>query len=86
LKWGTSVPLNEMKDKVFYVWFDAPIGYISITANYIDNWRNWWQNQDIEYYEFMGKDNIQFHTVFFPSTLIGANQNWKLVDALSTTE
>jgi methionyl-tRNA synthetase len=42
LKWGTPVPLEEFKNKVFYVWFDAPIGYISITANYTDEWKKWW--------------------------------------------
>jgi len=73
LKWGTPVPLEKFKEKVFYVWFDAPIGYISITANYTDEWRQWWQNQEnVELYQFMGKDNITFHTVIFPSTLIGS--------------
>jgi len=46
LKWGTPVPLPEMQDKVFYVWFDAPIGYLSITANYTDEWEKWWKNPD----------------------------------------
>ena len=62
-----------MKDKVFYVWFDAPIGYISITANLVgwDNWKKWWQNPDhVKLFQFMGKDNVTFHTVIFPSTLI----------------
>jgi methionyl-tRNA synthetase len=44
LKWGTKVPLAGFEDKVFYVWFDAPIGYLSITANYTDKWRLWWQS------------------------------------------
>jgi len=44
LKWGTPVPLEGFTDKVFYVWFDAPIGYISITANYTDQWEKWWKN------------------------------------------
>ncbi len=46
LKWGTKVPLAGFEDKVFYVWFDAPIGYLSITANYTDQWRSWWQHPD----------------------------------------
>jgi methionyl-tRNA synthetase len=51
LKWGTPVPLERMKDKVFYVWFDAPIGYISITASYTDEWKQWWQNEsEVELY------------------------------------
>ena len=64
---------EEFKDKVFYVWFDAPIGYISITANYLgadtEDWRKWWQNpEDVELFQFMGKDNTTFHTVIFPCT------------------
>ncbi len=70
LKWGTPVPLEKFKDKVFYVWFDAPIGYISITANYTDEWKQWWKNpENVELFQFMGKDNVPFHTVIFPSTL-----------------
>jgi methionyl-tRNA synthetase len=87
LKWGTPVPLERMKDKVFYVWFDAPIGYISITASYTDEWKQWWQNEsEVELYQFMGKDNITFHTVIFPSTLIGTGQPWTKLNTVSTTE
>ena len=91
LKWGVKVPGDDpdMKEKVFYVWFDAPIGYISITANFVgkDNWRNWWQNpENVKLYQFMGKDNVTFHTVIFPSTLIGTKENWTLMHHLSTTE
>ena len=87
LKWGTPVPLEAYKEKVFYVWFDAPIGYISITACYTDEWQKWWQNQeDVELYQFMGKDNITFHTVIFPSTLIGSGQPWTKLHHISTTE
>jgi methionyl-tRNA synthetase len=91
LKWGVKVPGDDpdMKEKVFYVWFDAPIGYISITANFVgkDNWRNWWQNpENVKLYQFMGKDNVTFHTVIFPSTLIGTKENWTLLHHLSTTE
>ena len=91
LKWGVKVPGDDpdMKNKVFYVWFDAPIGYISITANFVgkENWENWWKNPEhVKLYQFMGKDNVTFHTVIFPSTLIGTNENWTLVHQLSTTE
>lgn len=47
LKWGVTVPVPGYEGKVFYVWFDAPIGYISITANYTDDWQAWWQNPDV---------------------------------------
>jgi methionyl-tRNA synthetase len=88
LKWGTSVPLPGFESKVFYVWFDAPIGYISITANYDEaSWRKWWQNpENVELHQFMGKDNVLFHTVIFPSTLMGTARPWTLLKGLSTTE
>jgi len=87
LKWGTPVPLEKFKDKVFYVWFDAPIGYISITANYTDEWKQWWKNpENVELFQFMGKDNVPFHTVIFPSTLKGTRENWTLLHHISTTE
>jgi len=73
LKWGVSVPLEEFKKKVFYVWFDAPIGYISITANLLqEDYKRWWinENDNVKLYQFMGKDNVPFHTVVFPSSLI----------------
>ena len=91
LKWGCSVPLESMKDKVFYVWFDAPIGYLSITANYCgpetDNWKLWWMNpKNVELYQFMGKDNVPFHTIIFPATLIGTGQPYTLLHHINTTE
>ena len=87
LKWGVSVPLPGWEKKVFYVWFDAPIGYISITANLTDKWREWWQNpKGVTLYQFMGKDNVPFHTVIFPSTLMGTGNEWTLLNHLSTTE
>ena len=88
LKWGTSVPMSGFEDKVFYVWFDAPIGYISITAGYdSENWRLWWQNpKNVELHQFMGKDNVPFHTVIFPSTLMGTRQPWTLLHQLNSTE
>lgn len=89
LKWGTPVPLAGFTDKVFYVWFDAPIGYISITANYTPEWERWWKNpvqNDVRLVQFMGKDNVPFHTVIFPSSLLATGQDWTLLSDLSTTE
>ncbi|GJJ77691.1 methionyl-tRNA synthetase [Entomortierella parvispora] len=87
LKWGTPVPLPGWEGKVFYVWFDAPIGYPSITATYTKDWEKWWKNpEDVKLFQFMGKDNVPFHTVIFPSTLIGTEENWTLLNTLSTTE
>jgi len=87
LKWGTPVPMEGYENKVFYVWFDAPIGYISITAEYTSEWRQWWQNKDqVEYWQFMAKDNVPFHSVVFPSTLLGTGKPWTLVNRLMSTE
>ncbi len=87
LKWGVKVPLEGYEDKVFYVWFDAPIGYISITASKCQDWEKYWKSPDeTDLYQFMGKDNIPFHTVLFPSTLIGSNKNWTLLKTISSTE
>eukprot|EP00761_Pharyngomonas_kirbyi_P012980 gb/GECH01013007.1/.p1 GENE.gb/GECH01013007.1/~~gb/GECH01013007.1/.p1 ORF type:complete len:775 (+),score=156.05 gb/GECH01013007.1/:1-2325(+) len=89
LKWGTPVPLERYKDKVFYVWFDAPIGYISITAAALEgkDWSQWWQNpENVELVQFMGKDNVPFHSVIFPSSLLATKENWTMVNNLSITE
>uniref|UniRef100_A0A0E0M7E6 methionine--tRNA ligase n=1 Tax=Oryza punctata TaxID=4537 RepID=A0A0E0M7E6_ORYPU len=87
LKWGVPVPHEKYKDKVFYVWFDAPIGYISITSCYTPEWEKWWKNpENVELYQFMGKDNVPFHTVMFPSTLLGTGENWTLMKTISVTE
>uniref|UniRef100_A0A0C9S8I2 methionine--tRNA ligase n=1 Tax=Wollemia nobilis TaxID=56998 RepID=A0A0C9S8I2_9CONI len=87
LKWGVPVPLEKFKDKVFYVWFDAPIGYVSITACYTPEWEKWWKNpENVELFQFMGKDNVPFHTVLFPSTLIGTGEKWTLMKTISVTE
>lgn len=87
LKWGTKVPHEKFKDKVFYVWFDAPIGYLSITANYVEDWEKWWKNpEQVKLYQFMGKDNIPFHTVIFPSSLIGTKDPYTLLHHISVTE
>jgi len=87
LKWGIPVPKKGFEDKVFYVWFDAPIGYISITASYTPDWRDWWQNQEeVELFQFIGKDNIPFHTVIFPSTLLATGEPWTMLHHMSSSE
>jgi len=89
LKWGTPIPLDEYKtDKVFYVWFDACFGYLSITANYTEHWEKWWkaQNDDVELVQFMGKDNTTFHTILFPASLLGTGEKYTLLHRISTTE
>jgi len=90
LKWGTRVPKDGFQDKVFYVWFDAPIGYISITAKYTKEWEKWWKNpEEVEHFEFMAKDNVPFHSVVFPATLIGSETKtckWTMVKHLMATE
>ncbi|RVW95114.1 Zinc finger BED domain-containing protein RICESLEEPER 2 [Vitis vinifera] len=78
---------RDLKWGVFYVWFDAPIGYVSITACYTPEWEKWWKNpENVDLYQFMGKDNVSFHTVMFPSTLIGTGENWTLMKSISVTE
>lgn len=96
LKWGTPIPLDVFKDqqerdiyakKVFYVWFDACIGYVSITANYTEEWEKWWRDpENVKLYQFMGKDNVPFHSVIFPGTQIGTRERWTMLHHLSTTE
>ncbi|MDX3355004.1 methionine--tRNA ligase [Streptomyces sp. ME01-24h] len=95
LDWGVPVPADTWPDlaaegKVFYVWFDAPIEYIGATKEWSDaapegesrDWRSWWYDVDTEvrYTEFMAKDNVPFHTVMFPATLLGTRDKWKKVD------
>ncbi|KAK0500372.1 tRNA synthetases class I (M)-domain-containing protein [Armillaria luteobubalina] len=92
LKWGVPVPIDSeddksMEGKVLYVWFDAPIGYPSISANYTPEWEKWWFNpENVRLYQFMGKDNVYFHTVYFPSVQLGDGRNWTTLHHLSTTE
>lgn len=73
LNWGVQVPLKEAEGKVLYVWFDAPIGYISATKEWAkahnQNWEQWWKNEDTELVHFIGKDNIVFHCIIFPCML-----------------
>lgn len=87
LKWGVPVPLPGYEGKVIYVWFDACIGYPSITACYSPNhWQEWWKTDDVKLYQFMGKDNTPFHAVTFPACELGATDNWNMVHNISTTE
>ncbi|PJF11183.1 methionine--tRNA ligase [Pseudorhodobacter sp. MZDSW-24AT] len=100
LNWGIPVkkgdqPWPGMEGKVFYVWFDAPIEYIAATAEWADAnglddaaWERWWRTdkgaEDVTYYQFMGKDNVPFHTLSFPATILGSGEPWKLVDYLKS--
>ena len=87
LAWGVPVPGFE--NKVFYVWFDAPIAYIAATQEWAEqdtarrDWRDWWWQADgVRYIQFLGKDNVPFHAVSFPATLIGSGERWKTVDVI----
>ncbi|WP_431043372.1 methionine--tRNA ligase [Streptomyces sp. P1-3] len=93
LDWGVPVPGDTWPElaaegKVFYVWFDAPIEYIGATKEWSDqdpenrDWKSWWYDADetVRYTEFMAKDNVPFHTVMFPATLLGTRDKWKKVD------
>ena len=66
--------------------FDAPIGYPSITANYTKEWKQWWFNpKNVKLFQFMGKDNVYFHTVFFPSIQLGDGRDWTMLHHISPT-
>ena len=69
LDWGVPVPLKEADGKVLYVWFDAPIGYISNTIEHCTDWKKWWKDEDTKLVHFIGKDNIVFHCIIFPCML-----------------
>jgi len=94
LKWGIPVPKSGYEKKVFYVWFDAPIGYISITGLLGEekgNWREftdyWWKKPgEVDLFQFIGKDNIPFHTVIFPSSLLGSGDKWTMLHHMSSSE
>ena len=84
-----------MEGKVFYVWFDAPIEYIACGAEWaraqgLDDsaWERWWRTdkgaEDVTYTQFMGKDNVPFHTLSFPATILGSGEPWKLVDYIKS--
>ncbi|WP_058047431.1 methionine--tRNA ligase [Streptomyces roseifaciens] len=92
LDWGVPVPADTWPElaaegKVFYVWFDAPIEYIGATKEWAGqdpenrDWKSWWyEATDVRYTQFMGKDNVPFHTVMFPATQLGTREPWKKVD------
>lgn len=86
LKWGVKVNKKGFEGKVFYSWFDAPIGYIGITRKARKDWKDWWQNPNTELVQFMGKDNTIFHTIMFPGYLLGTGKKWSLVKKLSVNE
>jgi len=86
LKWGVPVPVEGAEGKVLYVWFDAPIGYISNTAELLPNsWEKWWKSQDTRLIHFIGKDNIVFHCIVFPS-MLKADGSFVLPDNVPSNE
>ncbi|MBD5388722.1 methionine--tRNA ligase [bacterium] len=84
LSWGISVNKPGYENKVFYVWFDAPWGYVSISQAANADWASWWKNPDTYYAQFMGKDNVKFHAVFFPEQQLAVDDGWKTVDMLKS--
>jgi methionyl-tRNA synthetase len=97
LNWGVPVKKGTedwpgMEGKVFYVWFDAPIEYIACAGEWADkvngDWERWWRTDkgadDVQYTQFMGKDNVPFHTLSFPATIMGSDEPWKLVDYIKS--
>lgn len=100
LDWGIPVKKGDqdwpgMEGKVFYVWFDAPIEYIACAKEWTDatgrgdaDWERWWRTdkgaEDVRYVQFMGKDNVPFHTLSFPATILGSGEPWKLVDYIKS--
>ncbi|MCP5037299.1 MAG: methionine--tRNA ligase [Rhodobacteraceae bacterium] len=100
LDWGVPVRRGDQdwpgfESKVFYVWFDAPIEYIAATAEWADSnglsendWERWWRTEkgaeNVRYVQFMGKDNVPFHTLSFPATIMGSGEDWKLVDYIKS--
>ena len=70
LDWGVKVPLKDAEGKVLYVWFDAPIGYISATKELTPDWEKYWKSKDTKLVHFIGKDNIVFHCIIFPAILM----------------
>ena len=100
LDWGIPVKRGTedwpgMEGKVFYVWFDAPIEYIACAGEWAEatgrseaDWQRWWRTDkgadDVRYTQFMGKDNVPFHTLSFPATILGSGEPWKLVDYIKS--
>lgn len=92
LEWGTKIPTNiddfldSFANKVFYVWFDAPIGYYSILAANYPEWREWLTSNNLEWIATQGKDNIPFHSIFFPATILGSGLPYPLINKICSTE
>ncbi len=92
MEWGVPLPLSGTEGKVLYVWFDAPIGYISATKEWAekrntpDAWKEYWLDPKTYHVQFIGKDNIPFHAIFFPAMIMGQNIPYKLVDDLPANE
>jgi len=87
LSWGVPVPREGYENKVFYVWFDAPIGYVGATKEWADqdpanrDWKAWWYDADDVYYaQFMAKDNLPFHTIVWPATILGTREPWTMAN------
>lgn len=91
-QWGVPLPIEGAEGKVFYVWFDAPIGYISAARDWAQKigepeaWKNYWCDPNTKLVHFVGKDNIPFHTVFFPAMTMGQNEPYKLADEVPANE
>ena len=83
--WGVKVPLPDAEGKVLYVWFDAPIGYISATKELTDNWADYWCKEDSKLVHFIGKDNIVFHCIIFPA-MMKAHGNFVMPDNVPANE
>lgn len=92
MTWGIPLPLPDTEGKVLYVWFDAPIGYISATMDWAQSinepnrWKDYWCDPNTKLIHFLGKDNIPFHAAIFPAMTMGQNQPYKLVDELPANE
>ena len=92
LTWGVPVPLDEAKGKVLYVWFEAPIGYISATIEWAEKngrpeaWKDWWFDKNSKLVHFIGKDNIVFHTIIWPALIMGQDKPYILPDNVPGNE
>ncbi len=87
LDWGIPVPVEGAEGKVLYVWFDAPIGYISNTREILpDSWEKWWKDPETRIINFIGKDNIVFHCIIFPAMLMAYGDGFQLPDNVPANE
>lgn len=85
LSWGVPIPLPDTEGKVLYVWFDAPIGYVSMTSQLTPDWEKWWKAEDSRIVHFIGKDNIVFHCLIFPAMCM-AHGGYQLADQVPANE